>query len=287
MNTLIANQYGQVQGEVAGPSLRLLVDAETPRHDSVHVTLTLDSSSDLLYLLAILGAVKRRIGQFQVKEPEASQELEGLASEPELFDTEPSSRNKIYGRFPSFLVYEQFDEERLRLFFSARDDQNHIARFDLKAGEVEAFRTLAERALLTAAIIKVPFQDELSLAVNCTASTSGLTFGVQTPGWRSEFRVSKAHHLATLAVFIDRALDQVHVTAIHFEDGPATLALRRKVDGKIHLEFRLGDSREQLRLPALHVYELEVLARYALCRSFEPELAVAPNDVEKQVGVSR
>jgi hypothetical protein len=250
------------------------------------MTFTLTSSSDLLYLLAILGAVRRRIRQFQLKDPTTCGEPQDLASESELFDPVPSSRNKVYGRFPNFLIYEQFDQERLRLFFSARDDRNQVARFDLKAGEVEALHALAERPLLAAAPIEVPFQDELALAVTCTASPDSLAFDVQTPAWHSEFRVNRAHHLATLAVFIDRALDQASAAPIRFEDGPAALTFRRRPDGKVLLEFRLGDCGDRLRLSTLHVYELEVLARYALSRSFEPEIAEASPDSEKQVGVS-
>ena len=80
MNTLIANQYGRVQGEVGGNGLVLSVAAETPRRESVHLQMSVDSVEQQLYLLAILRAVERRIEQFQLRDSNAA---ESQAREPE------------------------------------------------------------------------------------------------------------------------------------------------------------------------------------------------------------
>jgi len=56
MNTLIANQYGHVQGEVGGSGPVLTVAAQTPRRDSVELQTSLDSVEQQLYMLAILRA---------------------------------------------------------------------------------------------------------------------------------------------------------------------------------------------------------------------------------------
>src|SRR5438309_4764117 len=114
MNTLITNQYGRVQGEVGGNGLVLSVAAETPRHESVHLQMRVDSVEQQLHLLAILRAVERRIEQFQLREgktPEPAEQQspfdETVCSEGDLFTSNgSSSKNKIYGRFSQFLVYE-------------------------------------------------------------------------------------------------------------------------------------------------------------------------------------
>src|SRR5438270_13079281 len=81
MNTLIANQYGRVQGEVGGNGLVLSVAAETPRRESVHLQMRVDSVEQQLYLLAILRAVERRIEQFQLRDSNAAEsQAEGRAS---------------------------------------------------------------------------------------------------------------------------------------------------------------------------------------------------------------
>ena len=61
MNTLIANQYGRVQGEAGGCGLTLCVTAQTPRRESVELQTRVDSVEQQLHLLAILRAVERRI----------------------------------------------------------------------------------------------------------------------------------------------------------------------------------------------------------------------------------
>jgi len=57
MNTLIANQYGRVQGEAGGCGLTLCVTAQTPRRESVELQTHVDSVEQQLHLLAILRAV--------------------------------------------------------------------------------------------------------------------------------------------------------------------------------------------------------------------------------------
>src|SRR5437870_10108391 len=56
MNTLIANQYGRVQGEAGGCGLTLCVTAQTPRRESVELQPRVDSVEQQLHLLAILRA---------------------------------------------------------------------------------------------------------------------------------------------------------------------------------------------------------------------------------------
>jgi hypothetical protein len=53
MNTLIANQYGRVQGEAGGCGLTLCVTAQTPRRESVALQTRIDSVEQQLHLLAI------------------------------------------------------------------------------------------------------------------------------------------------------------------------------------------------------------------------------------------
>src|SRR2546425_797486 len=120
MNTLIANQYGRVQGEAGSCGLTLCVTAQTPRRESVELQTRVDSIEQQLHLLAILRAVERRIEQFQLHEgktPEPAEQQspfdETICGEEDLFGSNGlASKNKIYGRFSHFLVYEQFDEGR-------------------------------------------------------------------------------------------------------------------------------------------------------------------------------
>jgi hypothetical protein len=125
MNTLIANQYGRVQGEAGGCGLTLCVTAQTPRRESVELQTRVDSIEQQLHLLAILRAVERRIEQFQLRDGKAGESAEQqspfdetICGEEDLFRSNGSpSKNKIYGRFSQFLVYEQVDQGRLRVFF--------------------------------------------------------------------------------------------------------------------------------------------------------------------------
>src|SRR6266567_3020496 len=68
MNTLIANQYGRVEGEAARNALTLSVTAQTPRRESVQLQTCIDAVEQQLHLLAILRAVERRIEQFQLRD---------------------------------------------------------------------------------------------------------------------------------------------------------------------------------------------------------------------------
>src|ERR671924_652630 len=192
MNTLIANQYGRVQGEVGGSGPVLAVAAQTPRRDSVQLQTRLDSVEQQLYLLAILRAVERRIEQFQLRdsntaesqtrEPESP--FEGaICGEGDLFNPNGGSKNKIYGRFARFLIYEQVDQGRLRVFFSVRDEAKRVARFDLHPGEVQAFDALAKRALFAFQQVDLLLRDDLSLSIGLNVSGNGVCFEAHTPIW--------------------------------------------------------------------------------------------------------
>jgi hypothetical protein len=278
MNTLIANQYGRVQGEMGGTGLTLAVAAQTPRRESVEVQTRINSVEQLLHLLAIMRAVERRIEQFQLRdskthqpdEPESAFD-ETICSEGELFSSNgSSSKNKIYGRFAQFLIYEQVDEGRLRVFFAVRDDAKRVARFDLHPGEVQAMHALAKRALFAHNQFDLLLRDELSLSVGLNVSGHGVRFDVQTPLWRSQFAVSKANDVATLGVFTRRAVNQEKAIPIRFGPDANLLSLRRRNDGQVIAEFQHQGSMEKIVLSTLQLYELEILAQYALDRAFEP-----------------
>ena len=278
MNTLIANQYGRVQGEAGGCGLTLCVTAQTPRRESVELQTRVDSVEQQLHLLAILRAVERRIEQFQLREgktPEPAEQQspfdETVCSEGDLFTSNgSSSKNKIYGRFSQFLVYEQFDQGRLRVFFAARDEAKRVARFDLHPGEVQAMHALARRTLFTCKQVDLLLRDDLSLSVAVNVSCHGLRFDVQTPLWRSEFVISKANDLATLAVFTRRAINQEKTIPIRFGDDGNHIGLRKRNDVQVLAEFHYGESMERIPLSTLQLYELEILAQFALHRAFEP-----------------
>src|SRR5579871_749535 len=278
MNTLIANQYGRVQGEVVGGTgLTLAVAAQTPRRESVQLQTRIDSVEQLLHLLAIMRAVERRIEQFQLREAKPSQpgETESafdetISSEGDLFNSNGNSKNKIYGRFAQFLIYEQVDQGRLRVFFAVRDDAKRVARFDLHPGEVHAVHALAKRTLFATEQVDVLLRDELSLSVGLNVSGQGVRFDVQTPLWRSQFAVNNANHLAILAVFARRAVNQEKAVPIRFGEDANLLNLRRRNDGQVVAEFQHQGSMEKIVLSTLQLYELEILAQYALYRAFEP-----------------
>src|SRR6266705_2986549 len=224
MNTLIANQYGRVEGEAARNALTLSVTAQTPRRESVQLQTCIDAVEQQLHLLAILRAVERRIEQFQLRDAKTAQTGdqespfdETICSEGDLFNSNgSSSKNKIYGRFSQFLVYEQVDQGRLRVFFAVRDGAKRVARFDLHPGEVQAMHSLARRALFSCEQIGLLLRDELSVSVALNVSSHGLRFDVQTPLWREEFVISKANDLATLAVFTRRVINQEKAIPIRF-----------------------------------------------------------------------
>jgi len=282
MNTLIANQYGQVQGEVGGNGLVLSVAAETPRRESVHIQMHVDSVEQQLYLLAILRAVERRIEQFQLRDSNAAESqarepdspFEGaLCGEGDLFNANGASKNKIYGRFAQFLIYEQVDQNRLRVFFAIRDESKRVARFDLHPGEVQAFRAFGRRSLFACEQIDFLLRNDLSHTVALNASGQGMRFDVQTPVWRSHFDVAKGNELATLAVFARRSINQERVVPIRFGDDTNQFSLRKRADGQILAEFQHQESFERVPLSSLQLYELEILAQYALHRAFEPASA--------------
>lgn len=280
MNTVIANQYGRVQGELNGKGLVLAVEAQTPRRESVSLRIPLESPVKQLYLIAILAAVERRINQVQLKNsnlPEEGLQEEQNSSPPEvdLFESTAASKHKVYGRFPSFLIYEQLEQSRLRVFFAARDEQKRIARFDLNPGVVEALRALAERALFSASRIDLLLRDELSLAVSLTASRKGMVFDVHTPLWQSPFVIGNPNNLGTLAVFLRRALNSYKTAPIQFDTDAAGILFRKKPDGRVLVEFRHRDSTEYLTLSRLQLYEMEILSRYVLRLCFEPEVVEA------------
>jgi hypothetical protein len=278
MNILIANQYGRVQGEVGGTGLTLAVSAQTPRRESVELETRIGSIEELLHLLAIMRAVERRIEQFQLRDSKAQQPGEPesafdetISSEGELFSSSGSnSKNKIYGRFAQFLIYEQVDQGRLRVFFAVRDDAKRVARFDLHPGEVHAVHALAKRALFVTEQVDVLLRDELSLSVGLNVSGHGVRFDVQTPLWRSQFAINNANHLAILAVFARRAVNQEKAVPIRFGEDANLLNLRRRNDGQVVAEFQHHGSMEKIVLSTLQLYELEILAQYALYRAFEP-----------------
>jgi len=278
MNTLIANQYGRVQGEAGSCGLTLSVTAQTPRRESVQLQTCVDSVDQQLHLLAILRAVERRIEQFQLRDGKAGESAEQqspfdetVCNEGDLFTSNgSSSKNKIYGRFSQFLVYEQFDQGRLRVFFAVRDEAKRVARFDLHPGEVQALHALAKRALFTCKQVDLLLRDDMSLSVAVNVSRHGLRFDVQTPLWRSEFVISKGNDLATLAVFTRRAINQEKTIPIKFGVEVNQLSLRRRNDGQVLAEFEHDGAMERIALSTLQLYELEILAQFALHRAFEP-----------------
>jgi hypothetical protein len=101
-------------------------------------------------------------------------------------------------------------------------------------------------------------------------SGHGLRLEVQTPLWRSEFGVTKGNELATLAVFTQRAIHQEKVVPIRFGNEANQFSLRKRSDGQVLVEFKHQESVERVPLSTLQLYELEILAHYALHRAFEP-----------------
>ena len=294
MNTLIANQYGRVEGEAARNALTLSVTAQTPRRESVQLQTSIDSVEQQLHLLAILRAVERRIEQFQLRDAKTAQTGdqespfdETIGSEGDLFNSNgSSSKNKIYGRFSQFLVYEQVDQGRLRVFFAVRDEAKRVARFDLHPGEVQAMHALAKRALFACQQVDLLLRDDLSLSVALNVSSHGLRLEVQTPLWHSQFVISKGNDLATLAVFIRRAINQEKTIPIRFEDAGIQFGLRKRNDGQVLAEFHHDESMERIPLSTLQLYELEILAQFALHRAFEPPSFAAGNPLSPETATA-
>jgi hypothetical protein len=294
MNTLIANQYGRVEGEAARNALTLSVTAQTPRRESVQLQTCIDAVEQELHLLAILRAVERRIEQFQLRDAKTAQTGdqespfdETICSEGDLFNSNgSSSKNKIYGRFSQFLVYEQVDQGRLRVFFAVRDEAKRVARFDLHPGEVQAMHALAKRALFACQQVDLLLRDDLSLSVALNVSSHGLRLAVQTPLWHSQFVISKGNDLATLAVFLRRAINLEKTIPIRFEDAGIHFGLRKRNDGQVLAEFHHDESMERVPLSTLQLYELEILAQYALHRAFEPSSFAAGTPVQPETATA-
>src|SRR6266566_2306539 len=223
MNTLIANQYGRVQGEAGGCALTLSVTAQTPRRESVQLQTSIDSVEQQLHLLAILRAVERRIEQFQ------------------LHDAKISQTGEQESPFDETVCCEQ---------------------------------------------IGLLLRDELSVSVALNVSSHGLRFDVQTPLWRSEFVISKANDLATLAVFTRRAINQEKTIPIRFGSEEHWLGLRRRNDGQVLAEFEHDGAMERIALSTLQLYELEILTQYALHRAFEPPSFAAGNPLPPETATA-
>src|SRR5207244_8033273 len=139
-----------------------------------------------------VSVARANAAESQAREP-ASPFEGAICGEGDLFNANVASKNKIYGRFAQFLIYEQVDQGRLRVFFAVRDDAKRVARFDLHPGEVQAFHALAKRSLFASEQVDLLLRDDLSLSVALNVSGHGLRFDVQTPLWRSQFTVSKAN----------------------------------------------------------------------------------------------
>src|SRR5947208_8783696 len=111
MNTLIANQYGRVEGEAARNALTLSVTAQTPRREPVQLQTCIDSVEQQLHLLAILRAVERRIEQFQLRDAKTAQTGdqespfdETICSEGDLFNSNRSEEHTSELQSPDHLV---------------------------------------------------------------------------------------------------------------------------------------------------------------------------------------
>jgi len=109
----------------------------------------------------------------------------------------------------------------------------------------------------------------------------GVNGGVLDPA-RSQFDVAKGNELATLAVFAHRTINQERVVPIRFGDDTNQFSLRKRTDGPILAEFQHEESVERVQLSSLQLYELEILAQYALHRAFEPANASVRNQLPPQ-----
>jgi hypothetical protein len=167
-------------------------------------------------------------------------------------------------------LHEQVDQGRLRVFFAVRDEAKRVARFDLHPGEVQAFHALAKRALFAFEQVDLLLRDDLSLSIGLNVSGSGVRFEAHTPIWHSQFVISKANDLATLAVFTRRSVNQEKTVPVRFGDDANYLTLRKRNDGQVVAEFQHECSMEKITLSTLQLLELEVLAQYALHCAFEP-----------------
>jgi hypothetical protein len=97
--------------------------------------------------------------------------------------------------------------------------------------------------------------------------------------WRSEFVISKANDLATLAVFMRRVINLEKTIPLKFGGEVNQLSLRRRNDGQVLAEFQQDGAMERIALSTLQLYELEILTQYALHRAFEPSSFAAGSPV--------
>jgi hypothetical protein len=100
--------------------------------------------------------------------------------------------------------------------------------------------------------------------------------------WRSQFAVAKGNELATLAVFTRRTINQERVVPVRFGHDANQFSLRKRTDGQILAEFQHQESVERVPLSTLQLYELEILAHFALQRAFEPSNASIQSQVPPQ-----
>jgi hypothetical protein len=139
-----------------------------------------------------------------------------------------------------------------------------------------------KRSLFHCEQIDLLLRDDLSLTIALQASGQGLRFEVQTPLWRSEFGVTKGNELATLGVFTQRVINQERVVPIRFGDEASKFSLRKRPDGQVLAELQHEESVERVPLSTLQLYELEILAQYALHRAFEPPDMSVRSQVQPQ-----
>ena len=141
---------------------------------------------------------------------------------------------------------------------------------------------LARRALFACKQVDLLLRDDLSLSLALNVCSRGLRLEVQSPLWHSELVISKANELATLAVFTRRAINQEKTIPIRFGDDGNQFSLRKRNDGQVLAEFHHDESMERFPLSTLQLYELEILAQFALHRAFEPSSFTAGTPVQPE-----
>ena len=223
--------------------------------------------------------MERRIEQFQLRDcsqaeshiHEEESALEEVSGEDgDWLNTHGSSKSKVYGRFAQFLIYEQLEQGRLRVFFAARDECKRVARFDLHPGEVQAFLSLAKCSLFAHPQISLLLRDDVSLTIALTASGQGMSFEVQNAMWHSQFTVSRANEVATLSVFVRRAIKRQKVVPLRFGETDNHLVFRKHAAGQVFVEFQHKGSAECVTISSLELHKLELLAEFALHHTFAP-----------------
>src|SRR5207248_8247276 len=94
--------------------------------------------------------------------------------------------------------------------------------------------------------------------------------------------IGKANDLATLAEFARRAVNQERAIPIRFGDPANQFSLRKRNEGQVIAEFEQQGMMEKIVLSTLQLYELEILAQYALHLAFEPAQVVVPAHLPPQ-----